>query len=289
MNFPDAWELASIVARFLLYLGTLGSVGLVLVRMVFRRKTGHLHGLIIRQVLGLALLALLASCAGYALNAVALTGEAAGMADPDILGLLWQTPVGTALVLRVSGLSLVICGLYVPGIGLFVSAGGGGLALWSFGQIGHILEAEPFWLEFLLMMHLAVAAFWIGILSPLRAIAGDSRSLPQAAELGHHLGRIAIYAVPLLIVAGIVMAWNLLGSLSALVSTGYGLTLLSKVSAVGVLLGAAGINKLRFVPGMRKGDRIAAMRLRRSIAVEWAAFCCILAATAVLTTIPVSL
>ncbi len=244
-----------------------------------------MHGAINRQVLGLALLALLASVAGFALKAAVLTGEAAGMTDPDMLGLLWQTPAGTALVLQVAGLSLVIGGVYVPGIGLFVSAGGGGLALWSFGQAGHIQEAEPFWLGFLLMIHLAVAAFWIGILSPLQTLAGNRGSLPRAAELGHHFGRVAIYAVPLLIVAGIVMAWNLLGSLSALVSTGYGLALLSKVGALGVLLGAAAVNKLHFIPGMSKGDRVAAAGLRRSIAVEWGAVCCILAATAVLTTV----
>ena len=283
---PDAWELASALARFLLYLGVLGTTGLVLVRIVFRRETGGLHSLMVRQALGLAVLALLASGIGFALKGAAMTGEASGMTDPEMLGLLWQTPVGTALVLRIAGLALVIGGLCVSGIGLPIAAAGGVLALWSICRVGHVADAEPSWLEFLLLLHLAVAAFWIGVLSPLRTLAGDRAGRSRAADLGHRFGQIAAYAVPLLIIAGIVIAWRLLGNVSTLITTSYGLTLLAKVGAVGLLFGVAAANKLRFVPAMRNGDRMAAARLRRSIAVEWAAVCCVLLATAVLTTVP---
>ena len=92
--------------------------------------------------------------------------------------------------------------------------------------------------------------------------------------------------MPVLIAAGIVMAWRLLGNVAALVATGYGLTLLAKISAVACLLAAAAANKLRFVPATRNGDQMAAVGLRRSIAVEWAAVCFVLMATAVLTTVP---
>jgi len=50
-----------------------------------------------------------------------------------------------------------------------------------------------------------------------------------------------------------------------------------------ILLGAAAANKLRFVPAMMNGERAAAVSLRRSIAVEWAAVCAILLITAALT------
>ena len=43
-----------------------------------------------------AVLALLASVLGFMLHGAALTGGADGMTDPDMLGLLWQTPVGDA-------------------------------------------------------------------------------------------------------------------------------------------------------------------------------------------------
>ena len=46
---PDTWELASAFARFLLYFGVLGSTGLVLVCIVFRRETGGLHDPMVQQ------------------------------------------------------------------------------------------------------------------------------------------------------------------------------------------------------------------------------------------------
>ena len=282
---PDIWELASAAARFLLYLGALGSVGLVLTRIVFGRESGGMHGAMIRRATALAVLALFAACIGFALKGAAMTGEASGMTDPEMLGLLWQTPVGTGLAIRVAGLVLVLLGLRLPGIGLPIAAGGGLAALWSFTGVGHVADAGALWLELLLLLHLAFAAFWIGILSPLRTLAGDPEGLSLAAGLGHRFGRIAAVTVPLLIAAGIVMAWRLVGSIEALLATSYGLTLLAKTGGVACLLAAAAANKLRFVPAMRAGDRSGAAALRRSIVVEWAAVCLVLLATAALTTL----
>ena len=207
------------------------------------------------------------------------------MTDPEMLGLLWRNPPGTRLLLLASGLILLLAGLRAAGTGLWIAAAGVSLALWSFAWIGHVPDAGSVWLEALLVVHLAAAAFWIGILSPLRRLAASPEHLSEAAQLGHRLGRIASVTVPVLIAAGLVMAWHLVGDVTALTTTGYGLTLLAKIAAVLVLLGAAAANKLRFVPAMRRGDPAAAVRLRRSIAVEWLAVCAILLVTATLTTI----
>ncbi len=282
---PDIWELASTLAKFLLCLGVLGSTGLVLVRIVFARETHSLRATMVRQATAFAVLALLAACAGFALTGAAMTGMISGMTDPEMLGLLWQTPVGTAFAYRVAGLGLVLLGLRVAGIGLPIATAGGLVALWSFSRVGHVTDLGALWLEIVLLLHLAGAAFWIGVLLPLRALAGDRENLSLAAGLGHRFGRIAAVTVPLVIAAGIVMAWRLLGGLEALLETGYGLTLLAKIGAVACLLAAAAANKLRFVRGMRAGDLRAAVALRRSIAVEGAAILVVLLATAALTTL----
>ena len=193
--------------------------------------------------------------------------------------------MGTAFALRVAGLGLVLLGLRLSGIGLPIAAVGGLLALWSFSRVGHVSGVAAPWLEALLLLHLAGAAFWIGILSPLRTLAGNHEDISPAADLGHRFGRIAVFTVPLLIAAGIVMAWRLTGSVEALLQTGYGLTLLVKVGVVACLLAAGAANKLRFVPAMRTGDRRAAVALRRSIAFEWAAIGLVLLATAALTSL----
>lgn len=283
---PDVWSVAAIAAKFLMYLGILGSIGLVLARIVFGQATAGLWDGISRQAFALALLGLLASGLDFALKGAVLTGDAAGMTDPQMLGLLWRTPAGTAVVYRGTGLLLLLAGLPVPGIGVWISAAGGVLTLWSFSRIGHVPEAGPFWLEMLLLLHLMGIAFWIGALFPLRRLAGEPGSLSEAAMLGHRFGQIAVVVVPVLLIAGIVMAWYLLGELSALITTGYGLTLLAKIVVVLVLLGAATVNKLRFVPAMRNGDRFAAALLRRSIAIEWTAVYIILLITAALTSVP---
>ena len=282
---PDIWELASTLVKFLLFLGVLGSTGLVLVRIVFARETSGLRATMVRQATAFAVLALLAAGAGFALKGAAMTGALSGMADPEMLGLLWQTPAGTAFAYRIAGLGLVLLGLRLAGIGLPIAAAGGLAVLWSFSRVGHVTDVGALWLEILLLLHLAGAAFWIGVLLPLRALVGDRENLSLAAGLGHRFGRIAAVTVPLMIAAGIVMAWRLLGGLEALLETGYGLTLLAKIGAVACLLAAAAANKLRFVPGMRAGDRRAAVALRRSIAVEGAAVFVVLLATAALTTL----
>ncbi|MCY4590446.1 MAG: CopD family protein [Alphaproteobacteria bacterium] len=280
---PDAWELASIAVRFLTGLGLLGSVGLVLVRMVFRSETEDLHRYIVARAGVLAMLALVATALGYMVTAGALVDGVSGMIDAQFLGMLWNTPVGMALGMRCAGLALLLAGLSCGAFPL--AAAGGLLALWSVTGVGHVANTDTPWLRMLLLLHLAAAAFWIGILLPLRHMLNDPGTHALAAMLGTGFGAIAQVAVPALVVAGAVMAWRLLGHPSALITTGYGVTLLVKLGAVAGLLTAGAVNRFRFVPALRTGDRTAARGLRRSIAVETILVCLVLMATAVLTTL----
>lgn len=282
---PDAWELASIAAKFLLYLGVVLGAGLSFVAIVFQRETDGIRHLIARQSIVFAVLALIASGILFALKGAAMTGDASGMVDIEILGVLWETPIRTELIIRVAGIGLILVGHLIAGFGVWIAGAGGMLTLWSFAWIGHVASYELFWLEMLLAIHLTCVAFWIGILSPLKTVAADREQLSRAADLGNRFGRIAMAAVPILVVSGVVMAWNLLGEVSALVDTDYGLTLLVKIIALGLLLMAAAVNKFRLVPNMRSGDPSAAVKLRRSINVEWLLASIIFLVTAVLTTL----
>jgi len=75
------------------------------------------------------------------------------------------------------------------------------------------------------------------------------------------------------------------GSLSALLSTAYGWTLLAKLGVVAGLMVLAALNKWRFVPALASGDPTTASHLRRSIQIEALAVLLILLATATLTSI----
>ncbi len=275
---PDIWGLATIVATFFLYLGVLTSAGTIFVALLFQVQN------IRRIAAGFALVGLAATCLAFSLGGAALTGDVAGMVDAEMLGLLWTTQGGTALAWRLAGLSLVILGLIGGRLGLWVSGIGGFFALWSFVTIGHVPDRDIFSLNVLLMIHLVAAALWIGILTPLRRLAAGAR-LSETALLGQRFGRLASIVVPLLILAGLVMSYVLVGSVVALIGTGYGQALILKVAIVAFLLGLAAINKMRLVPRMLVGDERAVRHLSLSITLEWLVVGAILSMTAILTSV----
>lgn len=282
---PDIWGIAAILAKLTLYFSIAGSTGLVIVRIAFPNLVSSLGDRIRIQAAVLAGLAIVAAVFGFMLRGAALTGGADGMTDPEMLGLLWQTPVGDVLVYRIAGAALVIAGMFIPRFGQWIALAGGTVALWSFATIGHVPELEQSGVRLLLLLHLLGIAFWIGVLGPLRSLSRQSEHLDNAGLLGHRFGQVALVIVPVLILAGLVMAWLLLGDLGALVSTGYGQALLIKLVLVGMVLTVAAANKLRFVPAMQAGDSKAAQHLARSIEIETGVILVVLAATATLTSV----
>lgn len=275
---PDIWELAAIATKFMLYLGVLTSAGTVFVALLFGVANIRWYSA------GFAMIGLLGAVLGFALGGAALTGDASGMTDPEMLGLLWSTPVGTALALRLAGLGVLILGLMLGGFGLWLSAVGGMLSLWSFSIIGHVPDPDASWLRVLLLVHLVGIAFWIGILTPLRRLAIGATA-QETARLGHRFGRLAVFFVPLLLGAGIVMSYALVGTFTDLLATAYGQFLILKVTLVSGLLCLGAVNKTRFVPGLLAGETKADQHLSRSIAVEWVVVVLILLVTAILTSV----
>nr|WP_255569833.1 CopD family protein [Actibacterium sp. 188UL27-1] len=106
----------------------------------------------------------------------------------------------------------------------------------------------------------------------------------EAAQLGHSFGSVAMAVVPGLMLAGVMLAWQLVGDLSALIATGYGQALLLKIALVGLLLTVAAMNKLRLVPHLRSGVTTG-QPLAHAITLEWITVAAILFVTAALTTI----
>ncbi len=282
---PDIWGQAAILTKLLLYIGALGAGGLVIVQVFFAHATSSLTQRLRGQTFALAALALVASLLGFMLRGAALTGGADGMTDPEMLGLLWQTPVGDALLYRLAGGSLIIVGSLTPRFGQWVALAGCVLLLWSFAQIGHVTDIGAFYVRLLLLLHLLGVAFWIGVLPPLHRLSRAPVHLSQAAQLGHQFGRAATIIVPVLLLAGVLMGWLLTGTLTGLISTGYGQALTVKLALVAVILMLAAANKLRFVPAMQAGNANAARHLARSIQIEAAVILAVLATTATLTSV----
>ena len=275
---PEAYILAAIITKFLLYLGVMLSTGTVIVTFVFNLK--HTQPLIII----FSVLGLIATIFGFLFRGASLTGDMSGMIDPEMLRLLWNTPVGTVFILRIFGLSLLFVGLFLGRVGVWISIIGGIFALLSFAQIGHISGNKFLLAEFALLLHLLAIAFWIGILIPLKRLVSSSSTYILAAKIGHRFGIIASMTVPILIAMGGYMSYELVGSIAALTGTTYGQVLIIKVALVGSLLGLAAANKIRFIPSLSAGDPNAAKHLSRSIIFEWVIISAVLCLTAVLTT-----
>ena len=275
---PDAFGLAAIVTKFALYLGVMTAAGTVMATLMFRLD--RTRGL----AAAFAVLGLAATVLAFSLRGANLTGDLSGMTDPEMLGLLWTTPVGTALLLRLVGLGLLIAGLFMGRVGAWVAVLGGIIAIWSFDHVGHISSRDTTLLDIALTLHLLAVALWIGILTPLKRLATSTVTFASAADVGHRFGVVATVAVPALIIVGGYMGYQLVGSFTALIGTGYGQALIIKVLLVGGLLGLAAANKLRFIPALRAGDPAAASHLSKSISVEWLVILAVLGTTAVLTT-----
>ena len=149
----------------------------------------------------------------------------------------------------------------------WTAAAGGVLACASHLLIGHTTQGgPPPLLAGLLLVHLMVAAFWIGSLPPLAWAA--RREGPRTARLVEDWARIAALSVPALVAAGLLLAWWILGGVQQVLMSRYGWALLAKVALVAVLLGFALWHRWRLTPALSAGAPGAGRRLARSIAFE---------------------
>src|SRR5260370_35969996 len=130
----------------------------------------------------------------------------------------------------------------------------------------------------LLMLHLLIVAFWFGALWPL--IVASSRETPaRAAERIERLTAVATWLVPVILLAGIVMAVLLLPNLSAL-NEPYGKLLIAKVVGFALLMGLAAANKWRPGPALALGAVPSAGWVCPSVAGEDGLIAAVIHATA---------
>lgn len=221
--------------------------------------------------------------AHYLLESARMAGELAGVLDPSLQSLVFESPTSTALGFRLAGLALLVVGFRIEGkAAMRISMAGAGLVLASFLAVGHTTTHSPrSLLALLLFFHLAVVAFWFGALAPLHIIV--SREIPDtAARMVERFSSLAVWLVPGLFVAGLVLAVLLLPSLAAL-GTAYGRLLILKVFGFSLLLGLASLNKWRLGPAIARGDHAARRAFRGSLVTEAVLIAAVLSITAVMT------
>jgi putative copper resistance protein D len=217
-----------------------------------------------------------------ALEAPRMAGDFSGLWDGELQRLAWSSRSGMSALVQAAGL-----------LGLAVSlpsrAGGGArwaalcglIAISGFLMTGHT-SAHPLRpvLAGLLGLHLLVIAFWFGSLAPLLLVI-RSEARPRVARILARFSAIAGWLVPLILLAGLSMAWILAGSLAVLRQP-YGQLLIAKFAGFALLMLLAAANRWRLVPALAAGSPVSV--LRRSILMEIALLVAILSTTAVLTT-----
>jgi putative copper resistance protein D len=128
------------------------------------------------------------------------------------------------------------------------------------------------------LLHLVATAAWLGGLFSLVLLLGaargtDDASISLAAEVTKRFSTLGIASVGTLFLTGIVNAWFLVGSLDALLVTGYGRLLTLKIGLFAVMVAFAAINRFWLTPRLQLPAESPARlyslgRLTRNSAIE---------------------
>ena len=288
------WNTVIILSKIVFYVGFACIAGYTFFRQVFEQSESHKNLAItnLKWIRGSIVIALIANAIWFFANTGAMAEEGIqGAFDPDILDIMWHSSIGDGTLLRGLGLVLAIFAMTshikfksvslsnsikqsILGLSLIVLS-------YTFSLFGHVSELGVFE-KVLLMLHVLVMAWWFGALFPLKQ-ACHEQDYEQLYSVMDKFGRQASIAVSLLLVAGLWLAFQLVGTLAALFNSSYGQTLLLKLALVVSILGIAAKHKLKLVPQLKNNDGREA--LSKSISIEMVVAFAILSVTAGLTSV----
>jgi putative copper export protein/mono/diheme cytochrome c family protein len=179
-----------------------------------------------------------------------------------------NTRFGQFLALR---LVLLLAALPLPRRAPIAALVLAGLALAlqpAFGHIGTPDGATGAMLAGSEALHLLAAGAWLGGLPPL-LVCIARRPSAQAALADKRFTVLALVSVGVIAITASLQASQLVGSVPALLGTGYGLVVLLKLGLFAAALGLAAINRLRFTERLAGRDPAPARRhLRLSVGIE---------------------
>jgi copper resistance protein D len=218
-----------------------------------------------------------------------MANDYAGLVDPALQRLAWNGSGGNAALLQIIGLALIAFGLARQGRpAVSVASTGAVIACCAFTLAGHTSDhPQRALLAPLLCIHLLLVSFWFGALLPLIICSRREASSAAVAVL-RSFSAVAGWLVPAIGVAGLAMALALISEPVGWRAV-YGLLLLGKLGAFGLLLLLAAWNRWHAVPAMAAREvpgmpaSAAAIALRRTITIEYLLMVAVFATTAVLT------
>ena len=283
----DYLTLTFIGLKFTLYLGIFFTSGTVFYSIFFETNESKSSFNARRTIFYFGMVGLISALANYLVYGLEVAGDFGNFLDPTIHTFLWSTSFGKTFLIQSIGFLLIFAGFSQRSFSKGVMSIGCFIVLASFTQFGHISVLNPFPFQILLFVHLVCISTWVGILPPLLKLSSDLGDYEMLGIIAHRFGRVAVFFVPVLLIAGVILAYRLVGSLDNLLNTNYGQILLTKVLFTSGLLLLAALNKLRFTPLIRKGNPSTTRQLNYSVLGEIGVICIILMTTAVLTNGPI--
>ncbi|MEU0950325.1 copper resistance protein CopC [Streptomyces canus] len=158
------------------------------------------------------------------------------------------------------------------------------------GMTGHNSEgSEPTWGAVADFVHLLGAALWIGGLAMLALAVLPRRRPAELAEVVPGYARLAALSVTGIVGAGLVLAWQVVGSFGGLLHTSYGHLLLVKTAVLGCVLLAAYASRQWVrtrldLAVLLRGDAATVRPFGYSVAAETGLVLVVLAVTSLLVT-----
>jgi putative copper resistance protein D len=288
------WNTVIVLSKIAFYVGFACIAGYTFFRQIFEQNESHNNSVIaqFKWIKTSMIVALVANAIWFFANTGSMVEEGIkGALDPDMLAIMWDSSVGNSALLRGFGLVIAIVTLALPfnfksvvlnkylKQSVLVSSL---LTLaYSFTLLGHASELGVIEKGFL-MFHVLVMAWWFGALWPLKR-ACSQLSYTELHLLMESFGKQASFTLSLLLVAGLWLVIQLVGSLDALISSSYGQTLLIKLALVVSILALAAKHKLILVPQLKNSQGREA--LSKSISIEMLVAFAILSVTAGLTSV----
>jgi copper resistance protein D len=265
---PSFLDGVAVVVRALYYAATIGAAGLAFFMIGYGHRLRPVEVTRLRRsLLGAITAGLALSVGALALRVLVLTAGAS-ITDSAVWEAMMRSRIGDAFWLRSAGLVLLAAGVMPWRAGPAVAAVGGVLVLGSYAAMGHSMLFLPRQeIAALVVLHLAVVAFWVGSLLPLLWVAQRPDGAETAALL-QDWSRAATVAVAAMIASGVLLTWYLTVRLDLIFEAWHGWALAGKIVIVLAALALALVNRLRHTPALAQSQAGAGARLASSIRVE---------------------
>jgi len=212
-------------------------------------------------------------------SAVELAGGA--MEAPALLPLVWSVQQAAIVSTLMGAVALVLGAIWSSRLALAVGAL---IAALAFGLTGHAQgDGAPPLAAALVALHVLLASFWAT--APL-SLWPRARLNDAALAVRHRrIGMIALAAVPVLVIAGGILAFWFGGNLGGLIGSPYGAAIASKAFLAAAAVAVGAWNRLVLAARLTQDPANARQALRTAMAVDAGLFLGAAVAVTLATTI----